>query len=305
MMSLAVVIAAASLVTLIHAASPGGVSHLNGGNQNIARNATTIVSTPSPTRGVTATPTAIPSKATASPVPPTATPVTGAGGTGTSSSGTGGGPWRLIFNDDFNGAQLNPTWGTYGGPHGGGKSYYSPSEVSVSNSMLHLQMERKTSNGLLYTTGGVAAFRLAQTYGKYVFRVRLPYGKGVGPYAILWPQSPGYVAQTDIFESPPVNKNELFFTNHGINGGATTQLTATGSFASNFHVLTCEWSLNKLQFYVDGISQGVLTQSIPNQPMWFGMAVASGDAFTGSPDPTTAFPVSLDVDWVQIYKYTG
>jgi len=314
MIAFSVVIATASFITLIRAASPNGVSHLNGSNQNIAKNATTTVpttiATVSPTRGATTTPKA--SSPTATPVPlvPTATPipVTTTGGTGNATGGNGGtsgGPWQLIFNNDFNGTQLNPTWGVYGGPHGGGDSYYSPSEVSVSNGMLHLQMERKTTNGLPYTTGGVAAFRLAQTYGKYVFRVRLPYGKGVGPYAILWPNSPGYMAQTDIFESPPATKNELFFTNHGINGGATTQLTATGSFASDFHILTCEWSPNKLQFYVDGVSQGVLTQSIPNQAMWFGIAVASGDAFTGNPDATTPFPVSLDVDWVQIYKYTG
>ena len=308
MMALAVVIATASLVTLLHAASSNGVSHLNGSNQNIARNTTptALTATASPTHSATATPKTTPPTAAPTAVPPTATPgaATGGGGTGNIGSGTGG-PWQLIFSDDFNGPQLNSTWGVYGGPHGGGDSYYSPSEVSLSNGMLHLQMERKVTSGLPYTTGGVAAFRLAQTYGKYVFRVRLPYGKGVGPYAILWPNSPGYVAQTDIFESPPPNKNELFFTNHGINGGATTQLTATGSFASGFHVLTCEWSPNKLQFYVDGVSQGVLTQSIPNQPMWFGIAVASGDAFTGNPDATTPFPVSLDVDWVQIYKYTG
>jgi len=317
MIAFAVVIATASLITLIHASSSANTpSHLTSnvsGNQNITNNTTATVSgtaTAKPTRSITATPKPIPPTATSAPTAPTATPipVTGTGGTGNTTGGNGGtssSPWQLIFNDDFNGTQLNPTWGVYGGPHGGGDSYYSPSEVSVSNGMLHLQMERKTSNGLPYTTGGIAAFRLAQIYGKYVFRVRLPYGKGVGPYAILWPNSPGYVAQTDIFESPPATKNELFFTNHGINGGATTQLTATGSFASDFHILTCEWSPNKLQFYVDGVSQGVLTQSIPNQAMWFGIAVASGDAFTGNPDATTPFPVSLDVDWVQIYKYTG
>ena len=73
--------------------------------------------------------------------------------------------WQMIFSDDFNGTALGPGWGTYTGPHGGGKSYYSPSEVSVGNGVLKLGMEKKTTSGLPYTTGGIGAFRYVQTYG--------------------------------------------------------------------------------------------------------------------------------------------
>jgi len=313
LVALAMVIAMASLVTLIHASlSPNPVPRLavnSGGNQTVSHNAITMVSqkaasaTPMHSATATAVPTqTAPPTATAQPAAPTIVPV---GAAGAGSIGGTGGPWQLVYTDNFAGTQLDPTWGTYNGPHGGGDSYYSPSEVTVSNGMMHLWMERKVTGGLPYTTGGVAVFRLAQVYGKYVMRVRLPYGTGVGPYAILWPNSPNYVAQTDLFESPPATKNELFFTNHGINGGPTTQVTAMGNFAAGFHTLTYEWSPNKLQFYVDGVSQGVLTQSIPNQSMWFGIAVACGDAFTGNPNNTTVLPASLDVSMVQIYKYTG
>lgn len=82
--------------------------------------------------------------------------------------------WQLIFSDDFNGSSLGSGWGAYNGPHGSGQSFYSPSEVKVQNGLLQLGMEKKTTNGLPYTTGGVGAFRYMQTYGKYEFRVRLP-----------------------------------------------------------------------------------------------------------------------------------
>lgn len=49
--------------------------------------------------------------------------------------------WQLIFSDDFNGSSLGPGWGAYNGPHGGGQSFYSPSEVKVQNGLLHLGME--------------------------------------------------------------------------------------------------------------------------------------------------------------------
>ena len=213
--------------------------------------------------------------------------------------------WQLIFSDDFNGTALGPGWGTYTGPHGGGQSYYSPSEVNVGNGLLNLGMEKKTTNGLPYTTGGIGAFRYVQTYGKYELRVKLPYGKGVGPYAILWPQNGDPSAQLDVFESPPADKSTLYFTNHGGPGGASTQLRAHGSFTASFHILTCIWLPGQLQFLVDGVSQGTLTTDVPHQPMWFGLAVESGDAFVGLPDSSTVLPVAMEVDWVHIYSYKG
>ncbi|HEV2660356.1 MAG TPA: family 16 glycosylhydrolase, partial [Ktedonobacteraceae bacterium] len=140
---------------------------------------------------------------------------------------------------------------------------------------------------------------------KYEFRVRLPYGKGVGPYAILWPQNGDPSAQVDIYESPPVDKSTLYFTNHGGPGGVSTQLRAHGSFTTGFHTLTCIWLPGQLQFLVDGVSQGILTQNVPHQPMFLGIAVESGDAFVGLPDSTTILPVALEVDWVHIYAYKG
>jgi beta-glucanase (GH16 family) len=214
------------------------------------------------------------------------------------------GPWSLIYSDDFNGTTLNPTWGLYDGPHNGGKSYYKPNEVWVSNGQAHIQIEQKETGGRPYTSGGMAAFKLAQTYGKYEFRARLPKGKGVGPYAILWENTPGHGdVEVDLFESPPAAKDKVYFTNHG--NGQPSQITATGNFGDAFHTFSYEWSPNKLVFSIDGVQKGVITKNVPNFAMWLGIAVSSGDAFTGTPDGSTKLPVTLDVDWVHIYKYTG
>ena len=233
---------------------------------------------------------------------PTATPkATGA----SAHASSGGANWSLIFSDDFNGNQLNSAWGKYGGPHGGGQSYYLPQEVGVQNGLLNIAIERKATNGLPYSSGGLAAFGLAQTYGKYEVRAMLPLGKGVGPYAILWPKTPAAnTAQVDIFESPSPTKNQVLFTNHGVDG-SSTGLRASGSFAAAFHVFTCEWTPGQLRFLVDGVLQGTITRSVFTQPMWFGIAISSGDALTGLPDSTTALPAFMRVDWVHIYKYNG
>ena len=270
------------------------------------RSETMPASTPTPTQGITPVSGSITPTVGATPTPGQPTPMPTMLPTATPTSATGSGSsWQLIYSDDFNGTTLNSTWGVYNGPHTGGQNYYSPSEVTVSNGMLHLAMEKKTTNGLPYTTGGVAAFALAQTYGRYVFRAKLPLGKGVGPYTILWPQTATDNVQTDLFESPPPTKNEIFFTNHGGPGGTSTQLTAMNDFGNNFHIFDYQWTPGKISLTIDGVYIGALTVDIPNQPMWFGMAVATGDAFTGLPDATTPLPVTFDIDWVQLYKYTG
>jgi beta-glucanase (GH16 family) len=218
---------------------------------------------------------------------------------------TGSANWTLIYSDDFNGSQLSSTWGTYNGPHTGGQSYYSPQEVQVQNGLLNISIERKTTNGLPYTSGGLAAFGLAQTYGKYEVRAMLPLGKGLDPYAILWPKTAApNTAQVDIFESPSPTKSQVLFTNHGVDG-SSSGLTASGSFAAAFHVFTCEWTPGQLRFLVDGVLQGTVTRSVFTQPMWFGLAISSGDALTGLPDSATVLPASMKVDWVHIYKYNG
>jgi beta-glucanase (GH16 family) len=263
---------------------------------NSQASAVTPIATATPTHGTMpqgTTPTASTAPA------PTSTPTTPGGTSGNTNQ------WTLIYSDNFSGTQLNSTWGTYNGPHAGGQSYYSPSEVQVSGGMLHISMEKKTTGGLPYTTGGLAAFRLTQVYGKYEFRVRLPRGKGVGPYAILWPNTPQpNTEQVDVFESPPPDKTTLYFTNHAIDG-TSGQIQAQGRFADDFHTLDCEWTPGKLQFFVDGVSQGVITSGVPSQSMWFGLAISSGDAFTGLPDASTVLPVSMDVASVSIYKYNG
>lgn len=241
-------------------------------------------------------PTAGKPKPTSTPVKLTPTP--------TSSSAPGsGGPFQLIFSDNFGGAQLDPQWITYNGPHGGGKSCYDPHELQLQGGLLHIMMEQKANAcGLPYVTGGMGAMRLAQTYGKYEFRAKLPLGKGVGPYAILWDAKGGHGdVEVDLFESPPPTKDKVYFTNHG--AGNASQII--GNFAATFHTFDYEWTPGKLDFQIDGVEQGVLTKNVPNFSMWFGIAVSSGDAFTGSPDGTTHLPVSLDVSSVKIYKYIG
>jgi beta-glucanase (GH16 family) len=212
--------------------------------------------------------------------------------------------WALIYSDDFNGAQLNSTWTPYSGQAGGGSTNtYDPTLAQVQNGVLHLWIRRQ-SNGHIISSG-VGAYKMVQLYGKYEIRAKLPYGTGMDPYALLWPPTTlSNTPQIDFFESVDVNKNLLAMTVHGLDG-TSKQIQVHGDFASEFHTFTYEWTPSGVSFYVDGVYQGDLTSSVPNTPMWLGIATNSGDSFTGNPSSSTTFPVSLDIDWVHVYKYDG
>ena len=212
--------------------------------------------------------------------------------------------WSLIYSDDFNSTHLNSHWITYNGTYAIGNNAWLPSEIKVNGGQGHIWFERKTTYGEPYTTGGMGLMGLSQTYGKYEFRIKLPRGKGLDPYAILWPQTNNHGdVEVDLFESPPTNKNKIYFTNHG--NGHASQIVVSNNFADTFHTFTYEWTPGKLDFQIDGVEKGHITKNVPNFPMWFGMAIGSGDAFTGKPDSSTHLPVSYDIDWVHVYRYTG
>src|SRR4051812_1127127 len=95
--------------------------------------------------------------------------------------------WRLVASDDFTGSQLGSVWGEYGGAYGTGANAWDADEVSVSGGTLRVKMERKSSQGKPYTSGGVGMWGLAQSYGRYEFQAMAPTVAGIDSYITLWP----------------------------------------------------------------------------------------------------------------------
>jgi hypothetical protein len=97
--------------------------------------------------------------------------------------------WPLVQRDEFDGASLDRArWATYGGPYGdAGGVYWREDDVLVSGGLLRIRMQRRGFGGKPFTAGGLIG-SLAQTYGRYEFRARVPRGKGIDSYATLWPK---------------------------------------------------------------------------------------------------------------------
>ena len=78
-----------------------------------------------------------------------------------------------------------------------------------------------------------------------------------------------------------------------------------------FHEYAVEWDATEIRWYVDGIlystqsawSSTAAAYPAPfDQPFYILLNVAVGGNFPGPPNPGTAFPATMEVDYVRVYS---
>jgi hypothetical protein len=220
-------------------------------------------------------------------------------------------PWVLLFQDDFNGTDLNPlSWGKYSGQPGGDPGgWWDPSHVLVSNGVLDLQTYQDPVFGSRWVSGGVSsAPALSQIYGKYEVRFRVDGGYGVNAVLLLWPSSEIWPPEIDFAENGGENtvRDHMTATLHYGNNDTQLQSTVTGDF-TQWHVMGVEWTPGKLVYTLDGQPWATLSNSnVPSVPMEMDMQSEAGTCGVGwapCPNGTTPPLVQTQVDWVKAYAY--
>jgi len=266
----------------------------------------TLTATPSPT--ATATATATPT-ATPTPAP---TPVGGKQG-----------DWQLKFSDEFDGTNLDTkSWNTcypYSCTNGGNHELecYVPENVSVSDGMLRLKAEARTTTcpDGNSTISRPFASGMVTTQGKYEFlygymeaRFRSP--KGLGLWPALWtlPADLSWPPEIDAMEILGHDPNTLYMTYHY---GTADDHRQSGDdwngpdFSADWHVMGVYWSANEIRWYIDGVerrSAFKFPDDIVHKPMYFLADFAVGGDWPGPPDSTTKFPAYFDIDYVRIWQ---
>ena len=83
------------------------------------------------------------------------------------------------------------------------------------------------------------------------------------------------------------------------------------SAQDEFHTYAIEWDAGEIRWYVDDVlyamqnnwsSTGGDFPAPFDQPFYIIFNVAVGGNFPGSPNASTVFPVSMEVDWVRVYS---
>ncbi len=242
---------------------------------------------------------------------------------------------ELVWSDEFDGVQLDPEdWffetgdgGQYGIPGWGNNElqWYLPDNARLSGGNLVIEAKAENVSGRNYTSARInTRDRFAFRYGRIEARIRLPGGQGIWPAFWLLPQDDTYgtwaaSGEIDIMEA----------INLGGSGGNTVHGTlhygdewpnnvysgdaydVPASVTGEFHTYAIEWDETEMRWYVDDVmyamqnswsSAGVAYPAPFNQRFYILLNVAVGGNWPGSPDSSTRFPVTMEVDYVRVYS---
>ena len=152
-------------------------------------------------------------------------------------------------------------------------------------------------------------------YGKIEARIKMPKFKGVWPAfwmlganqdSVGWPKC----GEIDIMEA--INDENLVYgTLHWFNDPGNNNADSGSSVAvadrTEYHVYGVEWTADKLRWYVDGkvyrtmdVSNDSFSEVRKEYFVIFNMAI--GGQWPGYNIDETAFPATMEVDWVRAYK---
>lgn len=234
---------------------------------------------------------------------------------------------NLVWSEEFNYTGLpDPTkWNFETGGGGWGNNelqYYTDSENNayVDNGVLTITAREEQVGGIDYTSARITTQgKFDVKYGRIEARIKLPYGQGIWPAfwmlganfsQVGWPMC----GEIDIMEmvGGPNRDNTCHSTIHWDNNGQHAEYgqsytLPTGIFADNFHVFGITWNAQQIRGYVDDVEYFVaditpagLSEFQNN--FFLILNVAVGGNWPGSPDETTEFPQTMQVDWIRVYQ---
>ncbi len=243
--------------------------------------------------------------------------------------------WRLVWQDEFNGNAIDDTkWSHEVNADGGGNNelqYYTDRAENsyVENGSLVIQAlsERFTGPGGTrdYTSARLRSlFKGDWLYGRFDVRAKLPIGRGLWPAVWMLPsdwQYGGWAAsgEIDIMELVGHEPSRVHGTIHhgasfpnNISTGDHFDLVL-GTFNDDYHLFTLEWEETEMRWYVDGIhyltindwsTTGADFPAPFDKRFHMLLNVAVGGNWPGSPDASTVFPQTMEIDYVRVYEKT-
>jgi beta-glucanase (GH16 family) len=218
--------------------------------------------------------------------------------------------YKLIWEDQFNGHELDTTkWSIRGvGPRRIG--YNSAEAVKVENGFLKLYAMKKGDSILGSAIGTARHF--TPKYGYFECRAQLQKSQGV--WGAFWIQSPDifkgedpskYGAEMDIFEFFEEMGNDTI--THAIHWAYGPNMHSVGPMKSylrgltkGFHTYGFEWTPEKYSFFIDGLKFHEETHGISNIAEYMILSMELPE--TRKSLEKTIFPDVFLVDYVKVYQ---
>src|ERR1700761_2925259 len=232
------------------------------------------------------------------------------------------GGWKLIFDDEFNGTQLDTKkWSTgwlasgiTGPVNSFEKECYDPAQVTVTGGALNLALITKSescgiddpeyASGIVNTNG-----KFSYTYGFLQARVWLPAETSDPGQVADWP-----AVWTDGQNWPTDGEDDIM---EGINGKACAHFhsaTSPGGLAAadgtgqipaksgcadvnltaGWHTFGADWEPGSVTYYYDGKDIGSVTTGVTSAPMFVILDYAAGAPYQS--------PSTMKVDYVRVWQ---
>jgi len=244
--------------------------------------------------------------------------------------------YKLIWNDEFNGAAIDPAnWnyetgnGTdYGLPAGWGnneKQIYTNntenSSIQADETASVLAITALADNSGGYTSAKLTSENLfSMRFGRVDIRAKLPIGRGIWPAfwmmgdnrdLIKWPGC----GEIDIIEvlghEPSKLYSTLHFTDKDNEHGEIQNIHVLGSgdFSEAYHLFTLDWTPDSLIYSLDGqYLRGFGIEDDMKEFLrstYLILNIAVGGYWPGDPNETTVFPQTMYVDYIRVYSQDG
>lgn len=241
------------------------------------------------------------------------------------------GAWNLVFEDDFEGGDLDDEkwvrcyWWDAGGCTNLGNAelqWYLPENVSVVDGALRLTAQRETTFGLTdtydFTSGLVTTGRLTSDrtgppkfefqYGYTEIRARLPVGRGLWPAFWLMPSRQVPVPEIDVLEVLGQEPDRLHFAFHYRDQIGRTRHVGKSFLvpdtSEDWHVYAIRWSPDRIVWYFDGeeLWRYDDVRYVPQEPMYLLLNLAIGGIWAGPPNSKTQFPAEYAIDYIRVWQ---
>ncbi len=234
---------------------------------------------------------------------------------------------NLLWSEEFNYTGLPDAniWNMETGGGGWGNNElqnYTDREdnASVGGGYLTITAKEEVYGGRDYTSARITTQnKFDFKYGRIEARIKLPYGQGIWPAfwmlganfnSVGWPSC----GEIDIMElvggddRDNVSHSTLHWDNAGQHASYGESFTLTnGIFADDFHIFSVEWDEQEIKGFVDG-TQFFVADITPSGLSEFHdnffliLNVAVGGNWPGSPNASTTFPQTMQVDYIRVYN---
>jgi beta-glucanase (GH16 family) len=236
-------------------------------------------------------------------------------------------PDGLIWSDEFNytGSPDSTKWNYETGDGCPDRCGWGNNEAQIyTKDLKNVRVENGSliidalKTGTQWTSGRITSeAKMNFTYGRIEFRAKLP--KSLGSWSALWMLGENYktkgwpaCGEIDVMEHVGRNPGVVQSVLHTPDSyGATVNLKShnVNSFDSDFHVYEANWTINKIEFSVDGVNFYTFepinrnSKSWPfDSPFYIIMNIAMGGNLGGPAIDPAITVARMEVDYVRVYQ---